>query len=180
VPPVVTGLPVMSEIYLLGQAPGIHEGRLGRPFAYTAGKTLFRWFDRLDVDEDRFRQRVYMAAVLRCFPGKTRGGGDRVPGRREIERCREWIVAEHRLLEPKLVIPVGRLAIEQVIGSKLDGLDQMVGTVRRTDYLGRPVDVVALPHPSGLSTWYKKEPGKRLLGKALRLLAAHPSWKRTF
>ena len=50
VPPVVTGLPVMSEIYLLGQAPGVHEGRLGRPFAYTAGKTLFRWFARLGVE----------------------------------------------------------------------------------------------------------------------------------
>jgi uracil-DNA glycosylase len=179
-PPVVSGPAILSEIYLLGQAPGPHEGRLGRPFAYTAGKNLFKWFASLGVDEERFRRRVYMAAVLRCFPGKASGGGDRVPHRSEIERCREWIAAEQQILAPRLVIAVGRLAIEQVIGQKPGKLDQVVGTRGRSQYLGRPVDFIALPHPSGLNTWYKVEPGKTLLNKALRTLSRHPSWKKTF
>ena len=68
VPPSVSGNPVLSEVYLVGQAPGTHEGRLGKPFAYTAGKTMFAWFERIGVDEETFRNGAYMAAVARCFP----------------------------------------------------------------------------------------------------------------
>jgi uracil-DNA glycosylase len=179
-PPVVTGPALLSRVYLLGQAPGPHEGRLGRPFAYTAGKNLFRWFSTLGVDEELFRERVYMAAVLRCFPGKGNSGGDRVPGRSEIDSCSRWISAEQRILQPELVIAVGRLAIEQVGGARLKGLESVVGGVRRGEFWGRDIEWVALPHPSGLNTWYKVEPGKNLLRRALVALGRHPVWKRTF
>src|SRR5512135_2037975 len=85
--PVVTGQPVMSPVMLIGQAPGVREGPAGKPFAWTAGKTMFGWFSQLGLDEEPFRTRVYMAAVCRCFPGKAAGGGDRVPSPVEIERC---------------------------------------------------------------------------------------------
>ena len=177
--PVVIGPAVKSPIYLVGQAPGPHEGELGRPFAWTAGKTLFSWFESIGVPEAKFRERVYMAAVLRCFPGKGSGGGDRVPAREEIERCRRWMQAEMDLLEPELVIAVGALAIAQIVGSRDFKLDEVVGRVRRATFLGHEVDWVALPHPSGLSSWFKVEPGKSLLKKALRALARHPVWKAT-
>jgi len=78
--PVITGLPVASQIMLIGQAPGIREGNIGRPFGWTAGKTLFKWFSSIGVDEEKFREQVYIAAVCRCFPGKNpKGSGDRVP-----------------------------------------------------------------------------------------------------
>src|SRR5271167_3605498 len=78
--PVVSGGAVLSRVILVGQAPGDKEPVLGRPFAWTAGKKLFRWFqDHTGVDEKTFRSRIYMAAVCRCFPGKKPGGGDRVP-----------------------------------------------------------------------------------------------------
>src|SRR4051812_33627758 len=74
--PVVHGPPVLSRILLIGQAPGPREGSLGRPFAWTAGKTLFRWFEEaLGISEEDFRRGVYIAAVARCFPGKAGGGG---------------------------------------------------------------------------------------------------------
>lgn len=179
-PPVVSGPALLSRVYLIGQAPGPHEGRLGRPFAYTAGKNLFRWFSTLGVDEDDFRDRVYMAAVLRCFPGKSRGGGDRVPHRSEIASCSRWMAAEQRILRPELAIAVGRLAIEQVSGSGAKGLDSVVGGVHRGELFGHGVDWVALPHPSGLNTWYKVEPGKSLLHRALVVLGRHPAWVKTF
>jgi uracil-DNA glycosylase len=47
----------------------------------------------------------------------------------------------------------------------------------RARWLDRDVDVVALPHPSGASPWHKIEPGKALLGRALRTLARHPTMR---
>jgi uracil-DNA glycosylase len=175
--PVVHGPPVPSRVLLVGQAPGPREGAFGRPFAWTAGRTMFRWFEEaLGVDEATFRARVYMAAVARCFPGKANGGGDRKPDASEIERCRPWLGREVALLEPDLVVAVGALAIEQVLGTKAP-LADVVGTRRRARWLGRNVDVVALPHPSGASPWHKMEPGKTLLRRALGRLARHPAMK---
>jgi uracil-DNA glycosylase len=77
------------------------------------------------------------------------------------------------------VIPVGRLAIEQVLGRGVK-LDQVVGGAIHQEYHGAEVDVIALPHPSGASTWYKVEPGRTLLEEALRLLGRHPEIRRTF
>jgi uracil-DNA glycosylase len=178
--PVVHGPPVASRVLLIGQAPGPHEGALGRPFAWTAGKTMFRWFsEELGVDEARFRERVYMAAVARCFPGKAKGGGDRKPDLDEIARCQRFLQTEVEILEPELVVPVGGLALEQVLGSK-EPLAAIVGRMRRVQYCGQSVQVIGLPHPSGASTWHRTEPGRSLLRKALRLLGRHPAWRATF
>ena len=116
-PPVTCG-PVDSRVLLVGQAPGDKEPALARPFAWTAGKQLFKWFAPLGLDEAAFRQRVYMAAVCRCFPGKNPSGGDRVPSPDEVARCRPWLDREFELLRPELVIPVGRLAIEQFLPAR--------------------------------------------------------------
>jgi uracil-DNA glycosylase len=177
--PVVHGPPVSSRILLIGQAPGPHEGKLGRPFAWTAGKTLFRWFAGLGVSEDPFRRRAYLSAVARCFPGKAKGGGDRRPDPLEIGNCRVYLEAEVETLAPRLLIPVGGLAIEQVLGAKTP-LASVVGRILRRTYLGSESDIICLPHPSGASTWHRMEPGRSLLQKALALLGAHPEWRRTF
>ncbi len=171
--PVVHGPAIATRVLLIGQAPGPHEGKLGRPFAWTAGKTLFRWLEEATgADEATVRNCVYFAAVARCFPGKAKGGGDRRPDPGEIERCGTYLEREVALLEPELVLAVGTLAIEQVLGKK-QKLDEIVGRVVRARYHGREVDVIALPHPSGASTWFKMEPGKSLLARALRKVAEH-------
>ena len=177
--PVVHGAAIVSRVLLVGQAPGPREGSFGRPFAWTAGKTMFQWFDgALGVGEQAFRDRVYIAAVARCFPGKAAGGGDRKPDPAEIGRCVRYLAREVAILEPDLVLPVGALAIEQVTGHK-GRLDAVVGTLRRARYHGREVDVIALPHPSGASTWHRMPPGRALLATALGLLAQHPGRQAT-
>ena len=139
--PVVHGPPVASRVMLVGQAPGPREGAFGRPFAWTAGRTMFRWFEEaLGVDEATFRARVYIAAVARCFPGKASGGGDRRPDAQETERCRSWLVREVEILQPELVIAVGTMAIEQVLGEK-GPLVELVKETRRVRWHGRDVDV---------------------------------------
>jgi uracil-DNA glycosylase len=174
--PVVSGLPVMSPVMLIGQAPGTREGPAGKPFAWTAGKTMFGWFAEIGLSEEQFRNRVYMAAVCRCFPGKAAGGGDRVPDAGEIERCSVHLHAELALIKPKLVIPVGKLAIAQLYPD-VDKLAGVIGERRRGEMAGVSFDVIALPHPSGASTWHRTEPGKTLLAQALAKIAAHPAWK---
>ena len=176
--PVVHGPPVASKILLVGQAPGPREGSFGRPFAWTAGKTLFRWFlEGTGIDEDAFRRTIYMAAVARCFPGKSSGGGDRRPDAKEIEACKTFLAREVAILRPALVIPVGTLAIDEVLG-KGRKLAELIGTTERVRYHGVDMDAICLPHPSGASPWHKMEPGKTLLVRAMKRIADHPEVKR--
>lgn len=176
--PSVTCSPISSSIMLIGQAPGDKEPKLGRPFAWTAGKTLFKWFASIGVEEEPFRENVYMAAVCRCFPGKNPKGGDRVPDKHEIANCEYWLKQEYQIMQPKLIIPVGKLAIEQFLTAKK--LVDVVGQqfVLDSDHVN--ADCIPLPHPSGLSTWFNMEPGKTLLQDALGLLEKHPAWKEVF
>jgi uracil-DNA glycosylase len=173
--PVVSGGPVVSKVLLVGQAPGDKEPIMGRPFAWTAGKTLFKWFEeQAGLNEANFRNGIYMAAVCRCFPGKKETGGDRVPSREEIANCSNWLDKEIDILKPELVIPVGKLAIEQFLAE--GRLDQCIGKQFRVRYRENSFDLIPLPHPSGASPWHRMEPGKTLLGRALNLIAAHPAF----
>src|SRR4029077_15745493 len=68
----VSGGPVVSRVILVGQAPGPREPVLQRPFAWTSGRTLFRWFEEFcAMNETVVRSKIYFAAACRCFPGKT-------------------------------------------------------------------------------------------------------------
>ncbi len=173
--PAVSGGPVWSRVISVGQAPGTKEPVLGRPFAWTAGKTLFGWFERAcGMTEPEFREAIYMAAVCRCFPGKTPVGGDRVPDAVEIANCSRWLEAEIALLRPALVIPIGKLAIQQFV--EFDKLTDVIGQKQRVTFREHRFDVVPLPHPSGASPWHRVEPGRTLLEKALKLIVRHPAW----
>src|SRR5258708_1246717 len=120
--PPVSGGAIVSNVMIIGQAPGPREPTLKRPFAHTAGQTLFRWFEQFcAMNEAAVRSKIYFAAVCRCFPGKAPGGTDRVPAPDEIRNCAPWMNEEIEILQPRLIIPVGRLAITQFIDcEKLD------------------------------------------------------------
>ncbi len=174
IPPPVSGGPVLSKVMLIGQAPGVREPVLNRPFAWTAGKTLFRWFEEFcGMNEVAVRSTIYFAAVCRCFPGKTSAGGDRVPAPDEIRNCSSWMKDEFEILRPDLVVPVGKLAIAQFIA--FEKLDEVVGRKFRITRAGSIVDLIPLPHPSGASPWHKLSPGKELLVKAMRKISRHPA-----
>jgi uracil-DNA glycosylase len=173
-PPPVSGGSILSKVMLVGQAPGVREPVLGKPFAWTAGRTLFGWFDQFcHLNEAEVRSRIYFAAVCRCFPGKTASGGDRVPAPDEIRNCSSWMNDEIDLLKPKLVVPVGKLAIAQFVA--FEKLDEVVGRSFRLRRHRRAFDVIPLPHPSGASPWHRILPGIRLLHQAMRLVARHPA-----
>jgi uracil-DNA glycosylase len=175
----VTGAVAGARVMLVGQAPGPHEVEDRRPFAYTAGRRLFGWFDeRFGISEAEFRQRVHMCAVIRCFPGKDpKGGGDRVPDASEIANCSAHLDREIRLLKPELIIAVGTLAAAQLIG--IAPLKDAVGKRHRAERAGRAFDVVVLPHPSGRSTWLNKRENAAMLKRSLRLIGQHPAFRAT-
>jgi uracil-DNA glycosylase len=162
---------------IIGQAPGVREPTLKRPFAHTAGRTLFRWFEEFcALDEATMRARIYFAAVIRCFPGKAPGGSDRVPAPEEIGNCSGWMKAEFEILRPRLVIPVGRLAIVQFTGC--ERLDAVIGRSFIVSREGMDFDLIPLPHPSGVSPWHKIPPGRELLIQAMKKIARHPAIRR--
>jgi uracil-DNA glycosylase len=173
----VSGGAIVSDVMIIGQAPGPREPTLKRPFAHTAGRTLFRWFEQFcGMNESAVRSTIYFAAVCRCFPGKAPGGTDRVPAPDEIRNCSSWTNEEIEILRPRLIIPVGRLAIVQFI--KCTKLEQVIGRQFQADRAGQTFDLIPLPHPSGASPWHKISPGKQLLEKAMHKIARHPAIRK--
>ena len=167
----VTGVVPNARVMLVGQAPGPREVEQAKPFAYTAGRRLFAWMqEHVGISEEEFRASVYIAAVIRCFPGRDpKAGGDRVPDVDEIARCSAHLDRELRILRPELVIAVGTLAAKQLVGES--ELKKVVGRVHRVTRAGHEFDVIVLPHPSGRSTWTNKKENAALLEKSLKLIA---------
>jgi uracil-DNA glycosylase len=170
----VSGGAVLSDVMLIGQAPGPREPVLQRPFAHTAGRTLFQWFEKFcAMTESTVRSTIYFAAVCRCFPGKNSGGGDRVPAPDEVRNCSTWMDEEIQILRPRLVLPIGRLAIGEFIDCLK--LEQVIGRSFRVRRAGHEFDLIPLPHPSGASPWHKIPPGRELTARAMRKIARHPA-----
>jgi uracil-DNA glycosylase len=179
-PPPVAALPeVWPRVMLVGQAPGPKERDVGYPFAFTAGTRLFSWFARLGVSEEEFRRRVWMCAVIRCFPGRAPQGGDRPPGPLEMANCAPYLEEEIQLIRPSTVIAVGQSAIARFLPEPAP-LQDRVGHLFHMDRDGVSLEVIPLPHPSGRSTWLVKAENQARLERGLELLAESVGWRETF
>lgn len=154
---------------LVGQAPGKVEAGGGRAFAGRAGKTLFRWLEGAGLDEGTARERIYISAITRCYPGPSPNGrGDRVPSPAERTNCASWLDAELRLLRPRLLIPVGRLAVERFLPRR--PLEELIGREHEVEHAGGRSIAIPLPHPSGASSWIHQGNHPELLSRAIELL----------
>ena len=167
-PPILWALPGQRAL-IVGQAPGITEPKRGLPFAGAAGRTLIRWLAPLGVETlEQLLERFAFAAVAKCYPGRHPGGrGDRAPDRAERATCLPWTDALVRLLAPALVVPIGRLAIEDWLGCRPTvPLGELIGRSFQRD--GRTV--VPLPHPSGASSWTNGAANRVLVAAAVALI----------
>jgi uracil-DNA glycosylase family 4 len=158
-----------ARIMSIGQAPGITEKEAGRPFNAGSGTRLFQWLAEAGIDEDWYRSTQYMSSVTKCYPGRSSSGsGDRVPSRAEQQLCRQYLDEEIALVDPQLILLIGRLAINLYFPSSLS-LAKLIGTHKQVD--GRWL--VPLPHPSGASRWHQIAANRLLLDQAIGLVREH-------
>ncbi|MEW5870485.1 MAG: uracil-DNA glycosylase family protein [Chloroflexota bacterium] len=158
-----------ARLMVIGQAPGITEKEAGRPFNAGSGTRLFQWLAQAGIEEAWFRRTQYMTAVTKCYPGRARSGsGDRVPSRKEQQLCRPYLEQEVALIDPALILPVGRLAIGLFYPPDLS-LEEIIGSERQMD--GRWI--VPLPHPSGASRWHQSEANRQCIRQAVERIRDH-------
>lgn len=186
---------VAARVMLIGQAPGVTEVEAKRPFNAGSGRRLFQWLSEAGWSEADFRRRQYMTAVTKCYPGKgSNGKGDRVPSRAEQALCRPFLEQEIALINPRLIIPVGGLAIKLFYPASAR-LEEIIGRAAYfpPEALTDPVNfdlsqaeilpafdpakpragrwLVPLPHPSGASLWPNRPANQALIARAVQILA---------
>jgi uracil-DNA glycosylase family 4 len=160
---------VTDRVMVIGQAPGHLSVERGLPFSGPGGRILQGWLVRAGFAPADFRERVYISALTRCDPGPSpRGGGDRKPSLGEIALCRPCLLRELELVRPRIILPVGGMAIEAFLGAQR--LEAVIG--RGFEQAG--ARLLPLPHPSGVSRWLNDPDHQDLLARALALLS---SWR---
>ena len=167
-------VPVLSgdgteRAMLIGQAPGWREIATGVPFAHDAGKRLAGWLALAGVSLDDFRSRWYVTSVSKCYPGRRPGASvDSPPSRADLAIWTPILEQEVRLVAPRLVLLVGGLAHRFAFGPQAR-LDDLVGKPLTWD-LASDASVLALPHPSGASTWLNDQGRTALWRRSIELL----------
>lgn len=151
---------------MIGQAPGHLSVAKNLPFSGPGGHILQKWLEQAGFPPGYLHEHTYLSSLTRCDPGKSpHGRGDRRPSPPEMALCRPFLDAELRLVQPKVVLLVGAMAIEAFWGKCK--LEDVIGTYRKQDnMLWLP-----LPHPSGLSRWLNDPTHQRLHQQALKHLA---------
>ena len=155
--------PASARLMIVGQAPGVTECETGRPFNGSSGQRLFDWLAEAGWEGSAFRAAQYMTAITKCYPGKSPNGkGDRAPTRAEQKLCAPYLEQELALVQPRVVVPVGSLAVRRFLGA-----------VRLTDVVGTVVEgseerlIVPLPHPSGVNLWLNRPENQERVTEAL-------------
>ena len=96
-----------AEVMFIGEGPGENEDLQGEPFVGRAGKLLDKMLDAVDLD--RYTN-IYIANIVKCRPPKNRD-----PKPEEQEQCIDWLRAQVRLIRPKVIVCLGRIAAAKII-----------------------------------------------------------------
>ena len=123
---------------IIGEAPGAEEDRRGEPFVGRAGKLLDEMLRAVGLSRDR----VFIANILKCRPPNNRD-----PAKEEAERCRAYLDRQIALVQPKIVLAVGRIAAQQLLESDAP-VGRLRGTVHELSPTGIPL--VVTYHPAYL------------------------------
>jgi len=116
--------PVNADIMFIGEGPGFHEDRQGRPFVGAAGQFL----EELLASIDLTREQVYIANVVKCRPP-----GNRDPLPDELSACAPYLDRQIELIRPKVIVTLGRFSMARFFPgasiSKIHGQPKRVGNV---------------------------------------------------
>ena len=169
--PLVGGRPG-DRMMVIGQAPGHRSIAKGRSFSGPGGTILQKWLEQAGFPPGYLHKHIYLSSLTRCDPGRNpRGDGDRRPSPAEVALCRPFLDAELQLLQPRVVLLVGTMAIETFFGKVK--LEDVIGTFEERDGMM----FLPLPHPSGVSRWLNEPEHLKLHQRALNILA---EWRITY
>lgn len=144
---------------IIGEAPGADEDREGQPFVGPAGQLLTQMLRAIGLA----REEVFITNILKCRPPNNRD-----PKVAEIHACHAYLVRQIQLLEPKIIICLGRVAAQALLQSEL-----AIGKMRGQIYhLGRQQNIptVVTYHPAYL---LRSPREKRKVWEDLKLARAH-------
>jgi uracil-DNA glycosylase len=128
-----------ADIMFIGEAPGADEDAQGEPFVGRAGQLLTRIIQTMGFA----RGDVYIANILKCRPDMPRGSfGNRAPTPVEMETCRSYLVEQIEIIQPKVLVALGAVAVEGLLGTR--------GTMRDLrgrwqSYQGKPLMITYHP-----------------------------------
>lgn len=181
-----------QRVMVVGQAPAQPRSEHPRPYSGASGRTLRSWLAQAGFPPQELETYCYLTSVTKCFPGPSRNGkGDRAPSAAEVALCRRHLERELALVQPAVIITLGRLAARWFLGDR--PLSELVGEVfawpapwlppAREGDAGRPdsrgdgapgeagVLVLPLSHPSGVNRWHNDPANRERLARALARLA---------
>ena len=131
-------------IMMIGEQPGNQEDTEGRPFVGPAGKLLDKCLEEAEID----RRKVYVTNTVKHFKWEPRGKLriHKKPNLKEIHACRPWLDAELELVRPELIVCLGAVAAQSLLGSSFK-ITQSHGEVQHRE--GLP-PITATLHPSAI------------------------------
>lgn len=133
-----------AEVMFIGEAPGENEDRQGLPFVGRAGQLLDDMLEMIDLD----REHVYIANIVKCRPPKNRD-----PLNIEQEACAHWLKMQIRLVNPRIIVCLGRIAAMKFIKE-----DFKITREHGKWFIKDGVMVMAMFHPSALLRDVQKRP----------------------
>jgi DNA polymerase len=125
-----------ADLMFIGEGPGAEEDRRGEPFVGPAGQLLDKIIGAIGLT----REQVYIANIVKCRPP-----GNRDPQPDEAAACRGYLEAQIDLIRPKVIVALGRVAAQALLGT-----DQPLGRLRGSWHRVRGVDLRVTYHPAGL------------------------------
>ena len=125
-----------ADWMIIGEAPGAEEDRRGEPFVGRAGKLLDEMLRAVGEPRDK----VFIANILKCRPPDNRD-----PKPAEAAACRDYLERQIALVKPKIILAVGKIAAQHMLGS-----DETVGKMRGTVHQHGDIPLIVTYHPAYL------------------------------
>ena len=125
-----------AQIVVIGEAPGAEEDAQGRPFVGRSGKLLDKILEAIGFS----REDVFICNIIKCRPPENRN-----PSIDEIESCMPWLKTQLHFIKPKILLLLGRVAANTVLGNKLS-----MGNLRGRILRWNGYDVIVTYHPAAL------------------------------
>lgn len=143
------GNPETASIVLIGEAPGENEDLQGKPFVGRAGKLLNEFLAKAGISRE---QDLYIVNTVKCRPPKNR-----VPTEAEKKACREILLSQIEIINPKIILLCGATAMKSFISDKLT-ISKIRGNIIEINVRGKNYNAMPIFHPSYLLRNHSTEP----------------------